>query len=400
MIPRRRIRIDAADLTDLLRTIWRRGERARADVAAFEKAAAAYLGSPHVFATASGRDALDLILDGLGVGAGDELIVPAYTLGELLPRIRARGIVPVPADIDPATLNLTVASVAARVSPRTRAIFAAHLFGTPCDIRGLCAFAQEHGLAVIEDCAHAFGARVDGRPVGTFGSAALFSLEVNKPVATFGGGLLVTRDAALAAFAQAALRARPSGESTAVRKAIAKIGEELLVRSPLYGPLARLLFSPRVRARFERFYRRAHDRLRAGPVAYSGFQARLGSRRLARLDARNEAANAQRERLAATLAGPLSRVVRDRDGEPCFYNLVVRYGGAADTLRERGRRLGIDIAVGSEVMDDVAALLGHDDCPNAAAALREIFQLPCYEELSAAREARLAAALRTLASPA
>lgn len=398
MIPRRRIRIDAADLADLLRSIWRRGAQARADVAAFESDAASYLGSPHVFATASGRDALDLILDGLGLAAGDELIVPAYTLGELLPRISARGIVPVPADIDPATLNLTVASVAARVSPNTRAVLAAHLFGTPCDIRGLCALAERHGFALIEDCAHAFGARVDGKPVGTFGIAALFSLEVNKPVATFGGGLLVTRDAVLAAFAEAALRQRPGGEWAAVRKAVTKIGEELLVRSPLYGPLAKMLFSDSLRGRFERFYRRTHDRLRAGPVSYSGFQARLGRRRLARLDARNVELNALRAQLAASLAGPLSNVVRDRDGEPCFYNFVARWAGDTSALRRRGQQLGIDIALGSEVMDDVAAQLG--DCPGAAAALREVIQLPCYEGLAAGQVARLAAGLRALAGAA
>jgi len=142
---------------------------------------------PHALATASGRDALDLILDGLGLRAGDELIVPAYTLGELLPLIAARGIVAVPADTDPASLNVTPDSVARRLGPRTRAVLVVHLLGAPCDIRAICALADEHGVPVIEDCAHALGARIDGGSVGAFGRAALFSLEATKPVAAFGG---------------------------------------------------------------------------------------------------------------------------------------------------------------------------------------------------------------------
>ena len=97
---------------------------------------ARWLGCRYVLATGSGRHALLLILDALGLEAGDEVVIPGYTLGELLPLLRGRGLELVPADVDPATFNVTPASVAACLGPRTRAILAVHLFGAPCDTTG------------------------------------------------------------------------------------------------------------------------------------------------------------------------------------------------------------------------------------------------------------------------
>ncbi|MDZ4253051.1 MAG: DegT/DnrJ/EryC1/StrS family aminotransferase, partial [Sulfuritalea sp.] len=170
MIPRRRIDIGWADLGDLLGGVGDSPLAAAARVRTFENQAAALLGGLWVRATASGRDALDLILDGLGIGAGDELVVPAYTLGELIVRLQGRGLRPVAADVDVDSFAVTPQSVARAIGPRTRAVVALHVFGAPCDIRGIAAVAAQHGLPLIEDCAHAVGARIDGRPAGSFGS--------------------------------------------------------------------------------------------------------------------------------------------------------------------------------------------------------------------------------------
>ncbi len=397
MIPRRRIAFEGADFVDALRALWTPPARAAAQVAAFEAAFAAQVGVPHAIATASGRDAMGLILDALALAPGDELVIPAYTLGELVPLITARGIVPVPADIDPATCNATPASVAARLSPRTRAILVVHLLGAPCDIAAIAALAAERGVALVEDCAHALGARVDGRPVGGFGDAALFSLEATKAVAAFGGGVVTTADAALAARIRQALTPRERREWPAVKKMLVKLAEELLVRSPAYGAAARLLFSERGAGAFDRLYRRANDRVRPKAAAFSGFQARVASRKLARVEARNARLNAEWDDFARRLPPRFAVQQRCASGEPAFYNFVAQFDGDIAALRRAAQRAGLDLGIRGEVMDDTAALLAWADCPGAAYAHRRAVLIPFYDGLPRRRRERMLAVLDRLA---
>lgn len=397
MIPRRRIPLEWADLADALRAAWVADGPAEGQVAAFESAFARAVGVPHAIATASGRDALGLILDGLGLGAGDELVIPAYTLGELVPLMRARDIVPVPADIDVGSLNMTAASVASRVGPRTRGVFVVHLLGVPCDIRGICRLADAHGLPVIEDCAHALGARVEGAAVGSFGRAALFSLEATKQVSAFGGGVMATSDPLLAADARARLAGRTRREWPAVRKMLLKWVEELAVRSPAYALAARVMFSPRSAGGFDRMYRQAHDRVRGKAGAFTAFQARLGLRKLARVASRQARLNAEWEAFAAMLPEFFSMQMRDDFGEPAFYNFVARFDGDIARLRAAAQRHGLDVGIGGEVMDDTAAMLGFSDCPGAATAAAQAVLIPLYEGMSPRRLRRTADILRRIA---
>lgn len=396
MIPRRRIGFEIDDFVDAGRALWTSSARAAAQVAAFEQAFGAAVGVRHALAVASGRDALGLILDSLGLAAGDELIIPAYTLGELLPPMQARGIVPVPADIDPATFNVTTASVGARIGPRTRAILVVHLLGAPCDMPAICALGSTHRLPVIEDCAHAIGARIDGRAIGSFGHAALFSLEATKAVSAYGGGVVATDDAALASRIRERIDGRARREWPAVRKMLFKFAEELVVRSPLYGVLARMLFSARSAGGFGRFYRRAHDRVRGMPGAFSGFQARLGLRRLGRVDARNRRLNAVWDDLARQLPARFAVQQREHAGVPAFYNLVALFDGDIALLRAAAQRAGLDLGIGGEVMDDTAAQLGLAGCPGAAHAFARAVLIPLYDGMPAYRRQRMMAILQRI----
>jgi dTDP-4-amino-4,6-dideoxygalactose transaminase len=169
----------------------------------FEAEAAAYLGAPHAVACASGTDALLLSLQALGLEQGDEVIVPAFTFFASAGAVWNAGLRPVFADIDPETFNLDPDSVRAAITDRTRAIMAVHLFGQMADMAALEAIARDHGLALIEDAAQAFGARQrwgDGwRAAGTIGTVGCFSFFPTKNLGGFGdGGLVVTSDAALA----------------------------------------------------------------------------------------------------------------------------------------------------------------------------------------------------------
>jgi len=150
------------------------------EVRAFEEEAAAFLGVPQTIGVANGTDAISLVLTALGIGAGDEVICPAFTFYATAEPIAQRGAVPVFADIDPATLNLDLADAARRVTERTKAILPVHLFGRPTPI-------ADFGVPVIEDAAQAFGAE----GIATTGVASTFSFYPTKNLGAVGDGGLV-----------------------------------------------------------------------------------------------------------------------------------------------------------------------------------------------------------------
>ena len=167
------------------------GDEARA----FEREYAEALGRRHAIALHNGTLALELALHALGVGPGDEVITTARTFIASASAVVMRGATPVIADVDRDSGNLTTETVAPLITPRTRALIPVHLGGWPVDMPAIMSLALDHGLAVIEDCAQAHGATVDGRPVGAFGEAAAFSFCQDKILSTGGeGGLLALDD--------------------------------------------------------------------------------------------------------------------------------------------------------------------------------------------------------------
>ena len=170
------------------------GEEGRA----FEREFARACGAAFGIALANGTVALELALHVLGIGPGDEVIVTPRSFIASASTVALCGARPVFADVDPDSQNITPATVAAVLSPRTKAIIAVHLAGWPCDMDGLLALARQHDLKLIEDCAQAHGATYRGRQVGTFGHVAAFSFCQDKIMTTAGeGGLLATTDRAL-----------------------------------------------------------------------------------------------------------------------------------------------------------------------------------------------------------
>ncbi len=167
----------------------------------FEQEFAAYLGGQvETVSVNSATAGLHLALEALGIGPGDEVIVPTLTFTATAEVVRYMGAQPVFVDANPDTLNLDVAAVEAAIGPRTRAIIPVHYAGLACDMDGILALARGYGLRVIEDAAHAFPTRYKGRLVGTLDSdITVFSFYANKTMTTGEGGMVVTRDPALAA---------------------------------------------------------------------------------------------------------------------------------------------------------------------------------------------------------
>ncbi len=164
----------------------------------FEKGFADFCQTRHALSCANGTVALHLALLAMGVGPGDEVIVPSLTYVATANAVTYCGATPVFADVDPDTWNAGVEQFAPLIGPRTRGIVAVHLYGNPVDMSPLMAMAREHGLFVIEDAAEAHGASHAGRRVGSIGDIATFSFYGNKMMTTGEGGMVTTDDEALA----------------------------------------------------------------------------------------------------------------------------------------------------------------------------------------------------------
>lgn len=160
----------------------------------FEQEFARYIGAEHVTTVCNGTVAIHLALEAIGIGPGDEVIVPTLTYIASVNTIIQTGAKPIFADSLPETWQIDPEDVERKITPRTRAIMAVHLYGQPCDMDAIGSICERHDLLLIEDCAEAFGSRYKGQHVGTFGDVATFSFFGNKTITTGEGGMVVARD--------------------------------------------------------------------------------------------------------------------------------------------------------------------------------------------------------------
>ena len=188
-------------------------------IAQFEAAFAERAGmdASRAITASYGRMAFYYILKALDLPAGSEIIFPSLTFWVVPELAKVAGLKIVFADVDPRTFNLDPASVERLITDRTRAIVPTHLYGLPCDMDRLLDIAARHSLIVLEDCAHALGANYKGKPVGTFGTGALFSFQTLKPLNCYGGGLALVRDAGMAARVRHLVEALPWPSEKRVR---------------------------------------------------------------------------------------------------------------------------------------------------------------------------------------
>jgi dTDP-4-amino-4,6-dideoxygalactose transaminase len=327
-----------------------------ADVTAFERDFAAFLGAPHCIGFNSGTSALHVAMRLLNIGPGDEVITTPYTFVATSWAISYVGAKPVYVDIEQATMNLDPRLAARAITPRTKAILPVHLYGHPFDLDPLLALCRQHRLPLVEDAAQAHGARYRGRPVGTFGELAAFSFYPGKNLGALGeGGALVTARDDLAA------RARALRE---------------------HGSTAR-------------YY---HDE-----VGYNyrmeGIQGAALGVKLKHLAAWNQRRRAIAHRYHELLAGTPLRLPREADGCESVYHLYVVRHPARDRLREHLAAKGVGTALHYPLpvhLQKCYADLGHraGDFPVAERAARECLSLPVFPELTDEQVAYVAAAIR------
>ena len=399
--PRRTITPAPGVGAELLRGIGGAGLLRGPGISGFERAFAARLQVRGGVAGCSGRMALVELLAALGLQCGDEVIFPAYTMESLPVLVREAGLTVRFADVDPASFQMTPAAVAAARTERTRAVIATHLFGTACDAAGIAAVCPP-GVALIEDCAHAMGAHLGGRALGTFGRAAFFSFEIAKHINTFGGSIVTSDDAELLDRLRVRVESAPAEAGRPQQlaaKLLATFAERALSHPLPYTLLVtrRLDDSGRGGALIAA-YKRLKGSVRARSLAWTAYQARLGLRQLERFDA----ALAARRRTAEQLRDGLSDLALPQatleGADHTWYMAVVRVPDAAAAAQAL-RRAGVDCGHGEQLMqhcprqDPDPAVRGAP-WPGCEAVLRTALQLPLHPGLPEARVEALVARVR------
>jgi aminotransferase EvaB len=324
---------------------------------AFESELAAFLGVGHCVGVACGTDALELALIAVGCGRGDAILTAAncgaYTTGTA----RRAGFRVRFADVDPVTLGLSRSTVEQALSDDVRAVVVTHLYGLLADVEGIVAFCGDRGIAVVEDCAQAAGARRNGRRAGAFGDAAAFSFYPTKNLAALGDGGAVTTDSD--DVADRVRRLRQYGWDQKYRVSISG------------GQNSRL------------------DELQAAVLRI----------RLGRLDEWNARRRLIVQRYAATLASGAGRFVA-RDGEDYVAHLAVVVAEDREGIRARLEAAGVGTDVHYPIADHRQPAWSEDYAdvrlPVTEHAVEHVLTVPCFPELTEEEVARVCEVLRDL----
>lgn len=235
-VPRRCVNLPPGALRTLIRCI--RGNRVQEGPALeeFSKKFGQWLDVPYVFGAFTGRSAFQLALEALRLERGKEIIFPVFTFPVIPAIAKMLGYRPVFCDVDPDTFNSGPEHIQPRITDKTGAVVATHLFGQPCPIQEVAELARKRNIRVLEDCAHACGVRVDNRQVGTFGDIGVFSFAEGKNMPCFGGGAIATADEGIARRAEEILTKAPMpAKDTITRNAFSIWIKWLLTRPFVFG---------------------------------------------------------------------------------------------------------------------------------------------------------------------
>lgn len=330
------------------------------ELESFEEAFASWCGAPHAVGVANGTDAITIALQAVGVGRGDEVITVANTCVPTVVGIENAGAAPVLVDADAATRTIDVAQVEAAISKRTKAILPVHLYGQCADLGALAEIADRCGIAIVEDCAQAHGAEIDGRRAGSIGLAAAFSFYPTKNLGALGdGGAVLTSD-------------------------------------PQVASRARLLRNYGERARFEHVLRGRNSRLDA-------LQASFLSAKLTHLDEWTTRRRQIADRYTAALRGSDVRIPVEAQGRKHVYHLYVVEAPDRESFRRSLADAGVETAIHYphpiHLQPAYSALGEGRDLRVSERLASRVVSLPLYPDLTDAEIELVCSALRRTPKP-
>ena len=235
-VPRRCVNLPPGSLSTLISSMIGDTVQEGPAIEEFYRKFGQWLGSTHVLGASSGRTAFQLALESLNLEKGAEIIFPVFTFPVIPMAAKMLGYKPVFCDVDPVTYNSGPEHVEPKITEKTGAILATHLFGQPCPIQPLADLAKQRHIRLLEDCAHACGVRIDGRQAGTFGDIGIFSFAEGKNMPCFGGGAIVTDDDEIAGRAADILSKIPAvAKNAAIKKAFSIWALWLVTRPFIFG---------------------------------------------------------------------------------------------------------------------------------------------------------------------
>lgn len=386
-VPRQRIRLPRSAWPSAIRALLRGDLWDGPNTGQFEQAFAAAIGTADAVTVPSGRAGFRLLFDALGIESGGEVICSAFGYPIVPFLVKSMGFSLKFVDCEMQTLGMDPDRLAASMSDRTRAVIATHLYGVPCRIREVAEISKAGGAAVIEDCAHCFGATVGEQKVGSFGVAGCFSFETSKVINTMGGGMVSVRDRDIAQRIRDAARLQPRNGLRWLAKRLLKTSFEAAVTNPLlfnlgvYPALRLASGAPDAHDRFASGYHGDEVSMSGKMGRYTNYQAYLGLKQMVTAAALNERRTANAKRLKDRLR---DRVKFQEPAGPdvsANYMLVTAFMPNLQEVARQLLRVGVDtkhlyMRDCSRMFNDNAAF------PNAARAEREVLHLPAFPQLS------------------
>jgi dTDP-4-amino-4,6-dideoxygalactose transaminase len=360
----------------------------------FEQEFASYIGARHAVMVPSARYGFYLLLQSLGIGPGDEVIVPGLTYFAIPAMVPLTGARPVFADIGLSSHVLDPEAFRAAITPQTKAVVPTHLFGTPCDMDAINAIAREHGIKVIEDCAQSTGASYKSRRVGSLGDAAYYTFGLTKNITTLSGAMVTTDDEAVASSVRAAIDQSDYGDKS-------KLAKEVLTGLAMFVATHPKVYWATVHPAIVLGNRLGedpiHDRFGEAERTYDtvpqkyldhgkalAVQAAVGMRQLSRIEQLNGSRVRNGRALDLSLAHVPGLTVPSypEGSEPIYMSFVVHHR-SRDQLMAALRDRGVDTTIGymsslgnHELFSEYAA-----SCPNAERAFHELLHIPVHPNL-------------------
>lgn len=381
-IPHSRVSIKAGELCGILSLALKGRLVNGPHIAEFEEEFAKYIGTAFALAVASGRLGLRLILESLGLNKGDEIIMPAYTFYAVCETIEKCGFKPIFVDINENDYNIETSLIEGKITDKTRAIVATHLYGIPCELSKILEIARKHNLFVIEDCAQAIGSQYSGRKVGSYGDCSFFSFESVKPFHTFGGGMITTNNPLLYEKLKDQIAKLPSpGYYNIVKKVVFTVIESVFTHPFFFSVFIYPILSwgSFLNKDLKLFAKKTKSKFKILKAKYSNFQAYIGLQKLRNLD---DVLNKRITNAKLLISGLKPGIYSQELSpylKPLFYYLVLRnndIGMAAKILLRNG------IDVDSNLVQKCISSSVGTEYPVTYKVSRNTVLIPVYPELN------------------
>jgi len=363
-------------------------------VQSFEDTFAGYIGTPHGVMVPSARYGLYLLLDALGIGEGDEVVVPGLTYFAIPAMIALRGATPVFADIGLSTHVLDPAAFKDAITDRTKAVIPTHLFGTPCDMDAICEIAAQHNVQVIEDCAQSTGATYGGKRTGSIGQHAYYTFGLTKNITTLSGAMVTSTNPDVAAHIRAAIEAGGhTSKWKTTKEAMTGMAMFMATHPWMYWwtihpaiVMGNWMGKDPIHERFGEA-ERTYEALPEHYVAQGrslGVQAAVGLKQLERIDALNGARIQNGQALDAGLADTPGLLVPTypEGADPIYMSFVVHHDDR-DALAIALRKHGVDTTTGymNDLSDHPLFEAHRRPCPHSARAMKNLLHIPVHPNL-------------------